>query len=139
MGDREDEIPEMSSPPQEVVDLDSNHVYDPSPEISSHFGYDPSFTGHWYWLPGDENHYEPTRTSHVRYDMPDLTTPNRHIMSRQKLNLTLCLGELLFLSMWRYLGALVTLHLPSRWWRLPHMSVLDLVLVVIYGYQNQDK
>ena len=46
MGDREDDIPEMSSPPQEVVDLDSTHVYDPSLEISSHSGYDPSFTGH---------------------------------------------------------------------------------------------
>ena len=35
MGDREDEIPEMSSPPQEVGDVDSTLVYDPSPEIPS--------------------------------------------------------------------------------------------------------
>ena len=63
----------------------------------------------------------------------------RHIMSSQKWNLALRLGALLFLSMQRYLGALVTLHLPSRWWKLPHMSVLGLVLVVICGYQNRDE
>ena len=54
-----------------------------------------------------------------------------HVMPSQKFNLAPRLGELLFLSMWRDLGALATLHLPSRWWKLPHMSVLDLVLVVI--------
>ena len=31
MGDHEGEIPEMSSPPQEVGDVDSTPVYDPSP------------------------------------------------------------------------------------------------------------
>ena len=45
MGDHEDEIPEMSSPPQEVGEEDPTPVYDPSPEIPSHSGYDPSFTG----------------------------------------------------------------------------------------------
>ena len=58
----------------------------------------------------------------------------RHIMLNKKLNLTICLGALLFLCVWRYLGSVVTLHLPSWWWKLPHMSVLDLVLVVICGY-----
>ena len=53
MGDHEDEIPEMSSPPQEVGDVDSTPIYDPSLEIPSHSGYDPSFTGRRYWLPGD--------------------------------------------------------------------------------------
>ena len=60
----------------------------------------------------------------------------RHIMLSQELNLTLRLGAFLFLSMQRDLGALVTLHLPSWWWKLPDMSVLDLVLVVICRYQN---
>ena len=50
MGDHEDEIPEMSSPPHEVGDADSIPVYDPSPKIPSHSGYDPSFTGHRYWF-----------------------------------------------------------------------------------------
>ena len=31
MGDHEDEIPKMSSPPQEVGDVDSTPIYDPSP------------------------------------------------------------------------------------------------------------
>ena len=38
MGDHEDEIPEMSSPPQEVGEEDPIPVYDPSPDIPSHFG-----------------------------------------------------------------------------------------------------
>ena len=46
MEDREDEIPELSSRPQEVGEEDPTPVYDPSLEIPSHFGYDPSFIGH---------------------------------------------------------------------------------------------
>ena len=33
MGDHEDEIPKMSSPPHEVGDVDSTPVYNPSQEI----------------------------------------------------------------------------------------------------------
>ena len=44
MGDRENDIPKMSSPPYKVGDVDSTPVYDPSPKIPSHYGYDPSFT-----------------------------------------------------------------------------------------------
>ena len=72
MGDCEDEILEMSSPPQEVGDVDSTPVYDPSLEIPSHSSYDPSFIGHWYWLLGDETHHEPTSTSYICYGMPDI-------------------------------------------------------------------
>ena len=43
MGDHEDEIPEMSSPPQEVGEEDPIPVYDPSLDIPSHSGYDLSF------------------------------------------------------------------------------------------------
>ena len=74
MGDHEDEIPEMSSPPYKVGDADSTPIYDPSPEIPSHFGYDPSFTGRRYWFPSDETHNEPISTSHVHYGMPDILT-----------------------------------------------------------------
>ena len=66
----------MSSLPQEVGDVDSTLVYDPSPEIPSHSSHDSSFTGHRYWLPSYETHYEPTSTSHVRYGMSDIPTPN---------------------------------------------------------------
>ena len=72
MGDHNDETPEMSSPPQEVGDVYSTPVYDPSPEIPSHSGYDPSFTGHRYWFLGDETHHEPKITSHVHYGMPNI-------------------------------------------------------------------
>ena len=45
MGDHEDEIPELSSPPHEVGEEDPTPIYDPSPDIPRHFGYDPSFIG----------------------------------------------------------------------------------------------
>ena len=35
VGYHEDEVPEMSSPPQEVGEEDPTPVYDPSPEIPS--------------------------------------------------------------------------------------------------------
>ena len=76
MGDHKDEIPEMSSPPHEVGDVDSTPIYDPSPEIPSHSGYDPSFTCRRYWLPGDETHHEPTSTSYIHYGIPDIPTHN---------------------------------------------------------------
>ena len=83
MGDHKDEILEMYSPPHEVGDVDSTPVYDPSPEIPSHSGYDPSFTGRWYWFPGDETHQEPTITSHICYGIPDIPThdPAQHAES----------------------------------------------------------
>ena len=58
MGDHEDEILELSSPPHEVGEEDPTIVYDPSPDIPTHSRYDPlvdipahsrydpSFTGH---------------------------------------------------------------------------------------------
>ena len=61
-----------------------------------------------------------------------------HIMPSRNLNLELCVGSLPFLSMRRVLGELVTLHLPSLWWRHLHMLILGLVLVTLFRYQNQD-
>ena len=72
MGDHEDEIPLISSPPHEVGDEDPIPIYDPSLEIPSHSGYDPSFIGHRYWFSGDETDHEPTSTRHVCYGMPDI-------------------------------------------------------------------
>ena len=66
----------MSSPPHEVGEEDPTPIYDPSPKIPSQSGYDPSFTGRRYWFLGDETHYEPIITSHIRYGMPDITTPD---------------------------------------------------------------
>ena len=74
MGDHEDEIPKMYSPPQEVREEVPTPVYDPSPKIPSNSSYDPSFTGHQYWFLGDKTHHEPTSTSHVSYGMPDIPT-----------------------------------------------------------------
>ena len=83
MGDNEDEILEMSSPPHKVGEEDPTPVYDPSADIPSNSGYDPSFTGRRYWLPGDETHYEPTGTSHVHYGMSDISAhdPAHHVES----------------------------------------------------------
>ena len=69
MGDHEDEIPEFPSPPHHVGEEDPIPTYDPSPDIPTHSGYDPSFTGHWYWFSSDETHHEPANTSYVSYGM----------------------------------------------------------------------
>ena len=81
MGDHEDEIPEFSSPHQEVGEEDPIPVYDPSPDIPTHFGYDPSFTSRRYWFLGNKNHHEPTSTSDVSYGMPDILAhePVHHV------------------------------------------------------------
>ena len=71
----------MSSPPQDVGEEYPTHVYDPSPDIPTHSRYDlshdipthsrydPSFTSRRYWMPSDETHHEPVRTSYVSYGM----------------------------------------------------------------------
>ena len=41
MGDHEDDIPEMSSPPHEVGEEDPISTYDASQEQPSRYGYDP--------------------------------------------------------------------------------------------------
>ena len=76
MGDHEDEIPEMSSPPHEFGEEYPTLVYYPSLKIPWQSGYDPSFIGYRYWLLGDETRYEPTSTSHVRYGMFDILAPD---------------------------------------------------------------
>ena len=83
MGDHEDEIPEMSSPPQEVGEEDPTPIYDPSLDIPSHSGYDPSFAGHWYWFPGDGTHHEPTSMSFICYGILNIPThdPTHHAKS----------------------------------------------------------
>ena len=62
----------------------------------------------------------------------------QHPMSDWVLTLVLHLGELPFLSMWRGLVALVTLHLPSLQWKFLHTHILGLELVFPFGDQNLD-
>ena len=72
MGDHENEIPKLYSPPHEVGEEDPIPIYDPSPDIPSHSGDDPSFTSRRYCFSGDETHHEPTSTSHVSYGMSSI-------------------------------------------------------------------
>ena len=74
MGDHEDEILEMSSPPHEVGEENPIPIYNPSPDIPTHFGYDTSSIGRRYWVPGEESHHEPTSTSYVSYGMSGIPT-----------------------------------------------------------------
>ena len=73
----------MYSPPPEVGEEDPTPIYDPSPDIPSHSGYDPSFTGHRYWFMCDETHHETTSTSHVSYGILDISArdPAHHAES----------------------------------------------------------
>ena len=86
MGYHEDDIPKISSPPQEVGEEVPTPVYDPSLDIPSHSGYDPSFTCRRYWFLSDETHHEPTRTSHVSYGMSDIPShdPAHHAESKNE-------------------------------------------------------
>ena len=70
MGDHEDKILELSSPPHEVGEEDLTTVYDPSPDIRTHSEYDPSLTGQRYWFSSDETHHEPTSTSYGMSSIP---------------------------------------------------------------------
>ena len=90
MGDHKDEIPEMSSPPQEVGEEGCTPLYDPSPDIPSHSSYDPSFTGRRYWISGNETHHEPMSTSYVSYGMYGIPThdPAHHAESEFEPNTT---------------------------------------------------
>ena len=119
----------MSSPLHEVGDADSTPVYDPSLEIPSHSGYDPSFTGRWYWFLGNETHHEPTSTIHVHYGMSDIHAPDlaHHVESKVEPSTTPG-------------GTPIPFH-AERFGRNSHIapSILDLVLVTICWYQNQNE
>ena len=85
LGYHEEEILELYSPPHEVGEEDPTPTYDPSPDIPTHSGYDPSFTGRWYWFLGDETHHEPASTS---YDMSGIPAHDlaQHAESNFELN-----------------------------------------------------
>ena len=129
MGDHIQGIPEPPSPIH-VDDGEFTPNYDPSPNLAelgpviSEIGtfhdrptysrVDSPLTHHSYGMPeDDETHFEPTSTSYG--SMVCLVFPHMiwNFMLNMSLSLTLCLGALSFLTMWRGLGAQVTLHLPS--------------------------
>ena len=116
---------------------DPTSTYDPLHENPSGSAYDPSFTGRQYWHPGDKTHYEPTTTSNVRYGMPNIPKSDLAYHAESKVDPGTMHGDTSIPSMRRGLGALVTLHLPSLWWRHLHMLILGLVLVTLFGYQNR--
>ena len=102
----------------------------------THSRVDSPLTRYWYGMPEDaETQFEPAALATVV--MLCLVSLHMiwHFMSNPTSSLTLCLGALSFLTMRRGLGALVTLHLPSQWWKLHHISLLGLGLVILLGYQ----
>ena len=139
MGDHEDEIPEMSSPPHEVREEDPTITYDASHEQPSWSGYDPSFMVAGIGFRVTRLTMNPQAL--VMLDMAFLISLSliHHIMLSWKFTLALWMGTLRFISMRRGLGALVTLHLPSLWWRRLHMLLLGLVLVILLRYQDRDE
>ena len=111
MGDHEDEIPEMSSPPHEGGGIFAHmihHMNNPHDLVMIPHS---QVAGIGYWV----TRLIMNPQALVIFIMAYLISLHMiwYIMSRKKLNLALCLGALLFLSMRRDLGALVTLHLPS--------------------------
>ena len=73
-------------------------------------------------------------TSYGSYGMFGMPTHDLafHVESEFEPNTTP--GEILFLTMQRGLGAQVTLHLPSRQWKLHHIFLIGIGLVILLGY-----
>ena len=151
MGDHIEGIPEPPSPIH-VDDGDFTPTYDPSPDLAeigpvifeigtlhdrpTHSRVDSPLTRYWYGMSEDaETHFEPAGTSYDSYAMPGFLHMIWHFMLNPDLSLTLCLGALSFITMRRGLGAQVTLHLPSPRWKLHHIFLLGLGLVILLGYE----
>ena len=134
----EDEILEMSSPPHEVGEEDPTSTYDPHMSILHDLVMIPHSQVTGIGFRATRLTMNPQ--SLVMLDMAYLIflSSIRHIMSSQNFTLALCLGALPLFSMRRGLGALVTLHPPSLWWRHLHMILLSLVLVILFRYQDRD-
>ena len=155
MGDRLEDIYEPP-PPIRVEDGEFTPTYDPSPDLAelgpviseigplhdrpTHSKSDSPLTRYRYGIPEDaETHFEPASTSYGSYAMSGFPTHDLafHVESDFKPNTMP--GVVSFLNMQRGLGALVTLHLPSQWWKLHHISLLGLGLAIRLGYQIQDE
>ena len=106
----------------------------------THSRVDSPLTHYLYGMSEDaETHFEPASTSYGSYGMSSFPTHDLafHVKSDFEPN-TMPWGTLIPYHAER-LGALVTLHLPSRWWKLHHIFLLDLGLVILLGYQIQDE
>ena len=136
MGDHEDEIPEMSSPPHEVGEEDPTSTYDPSHEKPSRSGYDPSFTCCRYWFSGDETHYEPTSTSYVRYDILDIPEPDLAYHAESEIEPSTTPGGTPTLFHAERFGGASHIAPSIPVWRRLHMLLLGLVLVILFRYQD---
>ena len=155
MEDHSESIPEPP-PPIRIDDGKLTPTYDPSPDLAefgpmisqirslhdrpTHSRVDSPLTRYRYGRPEDaETHFEPASTSYGSYGMFGFPTHDLAFHVSMSLSLTLCLGALSFLTMQRGLGAQVTLHLPSRRWKLHHIFLLGLGVVILLGYQIQDE
>ena len=97
----------------------------------NHSRVDSPLTRYWYGIPEDaETHFEPTNNNYGSYGMSGFPTHDLAFHVESDFEPNTMLGALSFLTMGRGLGALVTLHLPSRWWKLHHISLLGLGLAI---------
>ena len=155
MGDRLEVIPKPP-PPIHVDDGEFTPTYDPSLDLvelgpvifdigtlhdrPTHSRSDSPLTHYRYGMPEDaETHFEPASTSYGSYAMSGFPTDDLafHVQSEFKPN-TMPMVTLI-LTMHRGLGALVTLHLLSQWWKLHHISLLGLGLSIRLGYHIRDE
>ena len=87
----------------------------------------------------DETHFEPASTSYGSYGMSGFPTHDLAFHVKSEFGPNTMPGALSFLTMRRGLGAQVTMHLPSRWWKIHHIFLLGLGLVILLGYQIRDE
>ena len=87
----------------------------------------------------DEIHFEPTSAIYGSYGMSGFPTHDLafHVESEFEPN-TMPGGTLIPYHVERF-GRQVTLHLPFRRWKLHHIFLLGLGLVILLGYQIRDE
>ena len=155
MEDHSEIIPDPP-PPIRVDDGEFTPTYNPSPDLAeigpvisqigslhdrpTHTRPDSPLTHYWYGMSeDDETHFEPASTSYGSYGMSSFPTHDFTFHVESEFEPNTMLGPVSFLTMRRGLGAGVTLHLPSQWWKLHHIFLVGLGLVILLGYQIRDK
>ena len=152
MGDHLEGIPEPPSPIC-VDDGEFTPTYDPSPDLAelgpmiseigtmhdrpTHSRVDSPLMRYRYGMSEDaETHFEPANTSYGSYAVSGFPTHDLafHVESDFEPN-TMPGGTLIPYHAERFGSTSHTLHLPSQWWKLHHIFLLGLGLVILLGYQ----
>ena len=162
MGDHLEDIPEPP-PPICVDNGEFARTYDPSPDLAklgpviseigtmhdrpTHSRVDSPLTRYQYEMPEDvETHFEPAGTSYGSYAMSSFHTHDLafHVKYEFQPNI-MPWGTLIpyhaerFGSTSQIAPSIPVVEVTSRWWKLHHIFLLGLGLVILLGDQIRDE